>query len=1091
MVFMNLHHVLFEALYEIKLTRRNLLFNMFVFFALLTTISFTFISFSESDKIEFGKFYLPWFAQALPSSIPFMTAYYYNFVQVLMAFFMVSNDLRRLRLTTISALEARPQNNSDAIIGKFLGRVAIFSLVNVLIYSVMICYNLIYYPRVLNISYYFFYWITLNFPVLIYFLSLSILVSRFVNNQGISILILLFFCVGTTICGAGVMNNLFDPFARYIPNLFSDFVGHTQLKCFLLHQTIYLLMGICLLVLSILVYRRLPNNIHQVRNVLGFAMFPLILSIVLIAYYIGDFVHIERDKNEYRQFYLEYEHVLKNRVLSNEIRLRDLGKKGVAVESKMKIVNKNEEQIPVLLYLNPGLTVNGIKNGSVNLSFERKGPVILVNKQLAAGDTCDLVVNYEGIVDNDVCHLDRSVVPGYQRLNENRCGIYSFGTQPAYCVNNYKLFTPEVLWYPTCVPPTCFSFFRNMDFTYFSLVVIHDEQNTAISQGEIINEQIGITIFKHEHAISGISLCVGKYDKRVVMMDSIPVEIYYEPSHGYLLDSFRIDVDVLEEHLLNFKSKLEKRNMSSYIDTETKRLKYNYSTALKSDLEYPYSWLRFIETPLDFYPFPKPDAMDGERVQNGLIFLTEKLCNQHFIDGEYNPGLRKYGSEWHFKMLLDSNLTHGGCNIKSMLQNEFNYVSSVDYPMINEILINMLSRYSFGLMQSFEPMDEYRAMDYLSRYCLREAIHDLNLSSKELYFIIKKKGWELYSLICTRVSKDEFDDFLYGFFSKYRFMNVELKIFSKNLMEQCGVDLDHILPDLYNSSRLPVFKVDAECYQVGDLIDSWQANQYFLFKIYNMCDVPGVIMTRPGGFYLIPGHSCKEIIVNDTTSSSLSYRIEMPMSRNIPSVKRYRAKKVVYNELGLKEGIRDIDSMYFQDNSPDIIVDNVNERCKIIETKTWLQDVLEKYNVDIPFLSERKKNRNQWLIGFNTKFYGFPVQSAYYKEAGTGDKRVEWTIDITHPGKYELFFHNVDGTRHEKSLDDKTLYFSVYNGEDTFDLKINIDSESDEWVSLGKYDVFNCIKVVQYDKQELLSIFSFKGLNKVFVDAIKMKKIRR
>ena len=572
MVFMNLHHVLFEALYEIKLTRRNLLFNMFVFFALLTTISFTFISFSESDKIEFGKFYLPWFAQALPSSIPFMAAYYYNFVQVLMAFFMVSNDLRRLRLTTISALEARPQNNSDAIIGKFLGRVAIFSLVNVLIYSVMICYNLIYYPRVLNISYYFFYWITLNFPVLIYFLSLSILVSRFVNNQGISILILLFFCVGTTICGAGVMNNLFDPFARYIPNLFSDFVGHTQLKCFLLHQTIYLLMGICLLVLSILVYRRLPNNIHQVRNVLGFAMFPLILSIVLIAYYIGDFVHIERDKNEYRQFYLEYEHVLKNRVLSNEIRLRDLGKKGVAVESKMKIVNKNEEQIPVLLYLNPGLTVNGIKNGSVNLSFERKGPVILVNKQLAAGDTCDLVVNYEGIVDNDVCHLDRSVVPGYQRLNENRCGIYSFGTQPAYCVNNYKLFTPEVLWYPTCVPPTCFSFFRNMDFTYFSLVVIHDEQNTAISQGEIINEQIGITIFKHEHAISGISLCVGKYDKRVVMMDSIPVEIYYEPSHGYLLDSFRIDVDVLEEHLLNFKSKLEKRNMSSYIDTETKRL---------------------------------------------------------------------------------------------------------------------------------------------------------------------------------------------------------------------------------------------------------------------------------------------------------------------------------------------------------------------------------------------------------------------------------------------------------------------------------------------------------------------------------------
>ena len=50
--------------------------------------------------------------------------------------------------------------------------------------------------------------------------------------------------------------------------------------------------------------------------------------------------------------------------------------------------------------------------------------------------------------------------------------------------------------------------------------------------------------------------------------------------------------------------------------------------------------------------------------------------------------------------------------------------------------------------------------------------------------------------------------------------------------------------------------------------------------------------------------------------------------------------------------------------------------------------MFEKYNVNIPFLCERKKNRNQWLVGFNTKFYGFPVQSAYYKEAGTGDNGV-------------------------------------------------------------------------------------------------------
>ncbi|MFR5658760.1 MAG: hypothetical protein ACLUDU_12675 [Butyricimonas faecihominis] len=104
--------------------------------------------------------------------------------------------------------------------------------------------------------------------------------------------------------------------------------------------------------------------------------------------------------------------------------------------------------------------------------------------------------------------------------------------------------------------------------------------------------------------------------------------------------------------------------------------------------------------------------------------------------------------------------------------------------------------------------------------------------------------------------------------------------------------------------------------------------------------------------------------------------------------------------MGLKEGIRDIDSLYFQDDSLDIIVDNVDERCKIVETKTWLQDMFEKYNVNIPFLCERKKNRNQWLVGFNTKFYGVPVQSAYYK----GGNRINgWTARYNSSRKYELF----------------------------------------------------------------------------------------
>ena len=73
---------------------------------------------------------------------------------------------------------------------------------------------------------------------------------------------------------------------------------------------------------------------------------------------------------------------------------------------------------------------------------------------------------------------------------------------------------------------------------------------------------------------------------------------------------------------------------------------------------------------------------------------------------------------------------------------------------------------------------------------------------------------------------------------------------------------------------------------------------------------------------------------------------------------------------------------------------------------------------------------------------------------------------------YVIGYNEVFGTD-ETIADFKNKYFSVCKGGNTFDLKIDVGSESDEWVSLGRYDVFDCIKIIQYDKQELLSLFSF------------------
>ena len=274
---MNLNSIILEALYEIKCTRRNILFKIFVLFALLGTIFLPFAFFPDGSRIKLGQFNLPWYAQSLSSSIPFMTAYYYNFVQLLLAIFITSNDLHRSKLTAMSALDSHSQNNTDVVAGKFIGRCIVFICVNMIVFLIAMCYNLVYYPNSFSVLYYLFYGITLTFPVLIYSLSLSILITRFINNQWISTLVLLIIG-GAIFNGAGVMYGVFDPLARYIPNMFSDFTGHVNLENYLLQRGSVFLAGIGFLALSIIFYPRIPNCTFVFKRCISVACILFILA---------------------------------------------------------------------------------------------------------------------------------------------------------------------------------------------------------------------------------------------------------------------------------------------------------------------------------------------------------------------------------------------------------------------------------------------------------------------------------------------------------------------------------------------------------------------------------------------------------------------------------------------------------------------------------------------------------------------------------------------------------------------------------------------------------------------------------------------
>ena len=1079
---MNRSNVILEMLYEIKCTRRNILFNIFVLLALLGIIFLPFILFPVGTKTRFGQVNLPWYAQALSSSIPFMIAYYYNFVQFLLVIFMTSNDLRRAGLTAMSALDVRSQYNIDVIVGRFLGRIIVFSCVNVLVFLIAMCYNLFYYPQVFNPVYYLFYWLTLTFPVLIYFLGLSILITRCINNQGISVLVLL--ALGSvTWYRAEVMNNILDPLARYTPNLFSDFVGHACLYSYLLHRVIYLFAGIFLLILSVLTCQRLHNDIHPIRKNILISGIPFIVLVILLLLYFSHFNKIERNEDRYRQIYLTYDTTLKANVLTNNIVLRETDDGGFMAESKMRVVNGNQKTISLILYLNPGLQINKLECDSRPLLFERNGQVVIVDKLLEFGDTCNLTLVYNGKIDNAICNLDITV---FDRnfLGMNRLGIFHFGEQPAYCFKEYKFFTPECLWYPVSVPPVRFSVFRNINFTRYSLKVIHDERCMVISQGKT-NRGKGETNFAHEYDLQGISLCLGKYQKRTLLVDSVQMELYYLPSHESFLQCFAEDTNQIKEELadLKYQWELEESVQQEHFFWERVFAKQERKSLPKDPAqEYPYKWLRLIEVPESFRAYLKNDEMDGENSQCGLFFLPEKLCTKFYDPLIYKarkpfPEFRKLIG---FQEFIVENFKQGSCSILPTLKGQLGYVSSNDYPMIYNILL-YLGR---GLNNKINPIDEYNATRYMVNHSLLHAIKDSCLSPQELNVIIKNKSKELFAFICAQVPKRDFMKFYYDFMNVNRFQNVDFRLFINNFRHTFDVDIEDILKRWYERDKLPVLRIESKCYvDMSTEIDG-KAQHYYSCKVFNKSDEDGLLVFNNDNFLIIPKRKCLDVSCKILKRIYSKAYYEIPMAKNVPSRKNVD-KERIQTSIDVPTGVFDMDSIYFSSKNEDVIVDVFDPQCKIVSSKTWLQSMLMLFKKQAKLERKNSMYYSAWSLDINSKYYGFPVQGAYRKTNGVGGNYVEWNISLEQNGEYELFVYNVPPLDN-KILYDNTLYFSIDDGSLKSDVKVDVSNESDKWALIGKYNVTNnTLKIIQYDKQDLL--MSFKVEDIVVVNAIRLK----
>ena len=99
----------------------------------------------------------------------------------------------------------------------------------------------------------------------------------------------------------------------------------------------------------------------------------------------------------------------------------------------------------------------------------------------------------------------------------------------------------------------------------------------------------------------------------------------------------------------------------------------------------------------------------------------------------------------------------------------------------------------------------------------------------------------------------------------------------------------------------------------------------------------------------------------------------------------------------------------------------------------------------------------------NGGFYGFPIRSAYVKQAGTGKQKVEWSTELPREGKYEVFFHYAKPTYIDMDRKQE-FYYSIFDGNGEHEVVAFVNGDDVGWISLGVFDFTKEARVTLSDR---------------------------
>lgn len=1052
--------------YEGKLARRNWLFYLFILGMLGYTIGVL---------IPWDIHHLLWYKVALASSVLSRGVYFLNLFQSLIIVFLVCDIQRkRKKAETREVLSPRPISNGQSFCGEFFGILSSFLVVDVIFILVCVIINMVIPDSVVDFRVPLFYLLVRVLPPLVFITGLSLFVTRLVKYPFVSWFILIGFLYFSYAFMATSLHGILDFQGRLQPDSFSSLVGFIHVGNTLLQQGTFLLLGISFFCFAVPLTKRLPGRPGRNSYFIIPASLLLVFSLYMGYIYAEKFQTRSENRIAYRETFLKYSEYPTARVLTHDITYRPNGNK-FSAKSHIKVANRrNTKMSQIPLFLNPGLVVNRIESDGQSVPFHRDNQVILIERPLSPNENMELDIEYEGGIDEDIYQVNISdehyfAPVSFTSYHEN------YGKRYAFLSGDFTLLIPEVIWYPMAVPPVALQASREVNFTRYTLRVENPGAQIVLSQGDVTSEENNIT-FRNEQNLTGLSLCMGDYQRRAIIVDSVMVELYTYPGNDFYMKS-------LDE----WKALKQPKKLKEVSEKCKQRIEENQPDP------YPFKYLKLIEVPPSFLQGTRL----GDNAQPEIVFFEERLAT---ITQE-NPGtlpLGTFPNRNMYEYLLTQGIPYclNDININRVFSGHTRSVTSDKYLGMDLIYRQMLNPLeSSGLFAS------PRVLSCIAERGLQGSI--MEGYSLEQSIAIHLKVSHLLAHLTTITTWDSLNRFIVEFNEHAHFQEIDFNSFLDEF-EQCfGQNILTYMDEWYASHEIPRLAIKDLSHKIT------KETRILDFKVGNFSETDGIVSVIRFGWneqgnkvienwrsYQINPGECKHIIVHEDIRGDIE--LTTNFSVNWPQVISLSHEKASQLSGSMPdEGVTLLERDQFYPPG-EIVVDNEDENFHLIDSATHLSqlaDLIQKEKEEGYMFMHCNYKANTWgLPSLLPVFYGEYVCSAFTKKAGTGKFKAEWVANLPEAGKYEIFIYrpNCGIDLYATNYPGMKNYCTVYTPVGKKEVVLEVEKDDPVWVSLGTFTLPEGESRVVLDDRGVSSIeYGDTQLHQLIVaDAVKWVKIK-